>query len=264
MRNIKIYYLHYNTNSAVSKDRPSWFSYESCLKNLLSTILLTDSKLNIILTLVFDGNHQSFLEDFSSRYFDENDVTVINNLTKKVKFISGGTANKASIKLLKIIVKEDTHHKDDLIYILENDYMHTGDWISAVEDIAKSNIEFDYLSLYDHADKYQYTKNYCGNYNSLKSKIFVTSTRHWRTTPSTCFSFLVKAEIFNNDYYFFKIFRDRYIQPFLKLIKRRVMLSPIPGFSTHCMSKYLSPIIDWSNVNDVCENSEHKEPSKSS
>lgn len=247
---LKIFYLHYNTKKAEHKDRPEWFNYENCLRNLLETLDSNTSGLNVKLYLVFDGDEKSFIDDFSSNYFKLNEVVESAGYSKEVHLIKGGSAPRSSQILMTKIVKDFSHGEDDLIYILENDYLHAHGWVSCVKDIADSKIKFDYLSLYDHGDKYKYTENYWDKYDTLRSKVFASKSRHWRTIPSTCFSFIAKATVLKKDYIYFNYLRDYYIQKFLKNFKGRILLSSIPGLSTHCMRKYLSPIIDWENINN--------------
>ena len=246
---LKIFYLHYNTKKSELKDRPEWFDYENCLINLLGTLEENTSNLYVQLNLVFDGDENSFNDDFSSKYFKLNDRIESKRYSREVYLINGGSAPKSSQILMTKINKDFSHGSDDLIYILENDYLHVQGWVSCVEDLVNSGIKFDYLSLYDHGDKYKYTENYWDKYDSLRSKIFVSKSRHWRTIPSTCFSFIVKAGILKKDYIYFNYLRDYYIQKFLQFFKGRVLLSSIPGLSTHCMRRYLSPLIDWREIN---------------
>ena len=245
---LKIFYSHYNTKNAVKKDRPDWFSFESCLVNLLDTIKESNSKIKIRLFLVFDGDEASFFDDFSSKYFDLKNQIVEGNLTKEVRLIKAGDAFVAAHQLLDMVFNEPTHSPDDLVYTLENDYLHVPGWLECVEDLVNSDINFHYLTLYDHADKYRHTSSYNGKYDRLKSQIYVTPSRHWRTTPSTCFSLISKAKFLQEDKLIYKNLRDQYVQPFLRLIRGRILVSAIPGLSTHCMSRYLSPLIDWHKI----------------
>ena len=41
-----------------------------------------------------------------------------------------------------------------------------------------------------------------------------------------------------------------YKQAFLNEAKERVILSPLPGLSTHCMDGLMSPTIDWEKINN--------------
>lgn len=245
---LKIYYLHYNTKNSTPKDRPDWFSYENCLKSLLLSLSNLSTPIPIKLRLVFDGSAESFEDDFSSQYFSPGKGMTVENVERTVSFISGGSGPEASRQLLDLIFDQSQHGDDDLIYILENDYLHTQNWVHNILTVIDAKIPFDYLALYDHADKYQYTDSYNGKYDSLKSKIYFCNGTYWRTTPSTCFSFISRAKTLRADKFFFKQLKDRLIQPFLKLTRGRILISALPGLSTHCMSRYLSPGVSWDQV----------------
>ena len=88
-------------------------------------------------------------------------------------------------------------------------------------------------------------------YDNLSSKIIVTETHHWRTTPSTCGSYIVPKKIFLEDYDIHtKIIGDHNKWLYLNEHKERFILSPIPGLSTHCMDGLLSPTINWKQINN--------------
>jgi hypothetical protein len=91
-------------------------------------------------------------------------------------------------------------------------------------------------------------------YDDLISKIYVTETRHWRTTPSTCGSYIVPKKVILEDYDdqtgVTTPIGDHHKWLFLNETKNRFVLSPIPGLSTHCMEGLLSPIIDWKQINN--------------
>jgi hypothetical protein len=76
-------------------------------------------------------------------------------------------------------VKEQNYDDNDIIYFLEDDYIHRQGWV----DILKEGFKYiaaDYYTLYDHPDKY-----WLPMYEDLTSRILPTPTTHWRTTPST-------------------------------------------------------------------------------
>ena len=250
---LKIFYLHYNAKNAPPKDRPDWFSFENCLKSLLVSIADLHAIVPIKLYLIFDGSVEWFQDDFSSKYFEHNEVIYADGVQKEVRFISAGVGAEASRQLLDLIFTDFKHCDDDLIYILENDYLHVSGWVKRLLAVIQAKIPFDYLSLYDHADKYQFTDSYNGKYDSLRSKLYFCNGMYWRSTPSTCFSFISRAKTLRADKIFFKKLKDRLIQPFLNLTRGRILISALPGLSTHCMSRYLSPGVAWREISAKAE-----------
>lgn len=241
-RSLHIFYRHVpqkeeRRSRDPNKRRPEWFSYEGCFRNLLSTIKADPMGDCVKLTLVFDGTPEDFMEDFSSKYYAVPEYGI------KLQFIKGGSDTNSSLITVHMAHTESMP-EDDLIYILENDYLHMPGWVSKVFELSNSNVPHDYFSLYDHRDKY-----FLEMYADLTAKLFYSPTHHWRTAPSTCGSYVMSKKLLTEeiethiagipDYFLFG-----------KLIgeKKRILLTPIPGLATHCMDGYLSPTIDWERV----------------
>jgi hypothetical protein len=225
---IHIYYRHASENRT-NPYRPKWFSYENCFRNLLETIKGYDF---IDLTLALDGDINL---DFTKNYQD--------------KFTLFSTNYKSSLlsyrDLLKYI-KEQHMEPNDLIYFLENDYLHVGSWVDKIIELYSTFSNLDYVSLYDHNDKY-----FLPMYDELVSKIITTETHHWRTTPSTCGSFIINRKIFEEDYDIWSInVGDHNTFIYLNENRNRFVFTPIPGLSTHCMEGLMSPTIDWEQINN--------------
>jgi hypothetical protein len=157
----------------------------------------------------------------------------------------------------------DNFKKEDGIYFLEDDYLH-------LDDAKKIMLEglsiADYVTLYDHKDKYldgdkggnPYVKN-----GGEMSRVLVSGSTHWKTTNSTTMTFGVKLETLIQD---FKIW-DKYTKGtyphdfdiFKTLIgfgsirnkilgKGRRLISPLPGRATHAEINWLSPLVEWEKI----------------
>jgi len=223
---IHIFYRHFNISGNDFKGRPSWFDFEKCFTNLLSTI---ENK-NVDLHVVFDGDvKDNFIAKYSSKY--------------TLHSIKAGN-DQSSFWQTWGIVKDLNIPDTDLIYFLENDYLHTPDWVEKTLDIFQTFAGLNYISLYDHNDKY-----FLPMYEDLTSKIFSTNKHHWRTTPSTCGSFIIPKNIFEEDFKEHTEIKGDH-NKFLHLTqtKNRFILTPIPGLSTHCMEGLLSPTVNWLQI----------------
>jgi hypothetical protein len=230
---IHIFYSHYNVEGKGYKYRPSWFDYESCFKNFLSTI----KDKNIDLHLVMDGKvDNNWIGKYRQHYI--------------LHEIEGGSNEKA-VKTMYNIVKSigDNIANNDLIYFVENDYLHVDGWVEKIINLFSIYNNLDYVSLYDHGDKYFHS-----NYDDLVSKIFISSTHHWRTIPSTCGSYITTKQTFMEDYDIqigeIIPMGDHYKWLWLNEHKNRFVFTPIPGLSTHCMEGLLSPTINWEQINN--------------
>jgi hypothetical protein len=152
---------------------------------------------------------------------------------------------------------------DDYVYFVENDYIHKPNSRSVLMEGLQIA---DYVTLYDHPDKYIDGINPQVKDGGENTKVFLTSSSHWKFTNSTTMTFASKVSTLQRDALLFKLFTVGIVKkdiPFLKILKAkkiprdyrifyflikfksRRLISPIPGYSTHGESKYLSPLIDW-------------------
>lgn len=223
---IHIFYRHYNIEKTDNKGRPVWFDYEKCFQNLLNTI----KNKNIELHVVFDGDIET---NFINNYKDE-------FVTHQIK---AGNDQSSFFQTWEI-AKNTPMDKVDLVYFLENDYLHTLNWVERTTELFSTYKLLHYVSLYDHNDKY-----FLPAYDDLLSKVFTTSNHHWRTTPSTCGSFIITRELLELDYDINTSIAGDH-NKFLQLAEERsrMVITPIPGLSTHCMEGLMSPTINWNKI----------------
>jgi hypothetical protein len=230
MAKINIFYSHYNVEGKGNKNRPASFDYESCFVNLLKTVKDKDVSIHLVMDGKIENNWVYKYKDYYTSHEIDGKGN-INNVTKEFYKI----AKHADIA------------DSDLIYILENDYLHVDDWVDKIICLYQTFKELSYVSLYDHNDKY-----FLPQYDDLVSKIFTTNNHHWRTTPSTCGSYITTKKIFDEDYNDHTgvtvPIGDHHKWIFLSETKNRFVLSPIPGLSTHCMEGLMSPTINWDQI----------------
>jgi hypothetical protein len=229
---IKIFVRHCNfsANSA-TKNRPEWFSRELCWKNLKNTI---DN--NTEITVLFDGepNKDHFLNNDKEGY----------NLV----CMPAGNDAKSFLNLLEYIQTlsfDDT----DIIYFLEDDFIHKPNWCNILRE-GFDYIDTDYITLYDHNDKYFYSM-----YQDLTSKILCTPSTHWKSIPNTTNTYASLAPTLLKDIDIHLQYCDligkctRDFDKFNHLEKiGRTLINPIPGYSTHCEPEFLSPLVDWEKI----------------
>ncbi len=229
---IKVFVRHCNFSSnSAHKNRPEWFSREKCWNNLKQTID-SDTEINVI----FDGkpNEEHFLSKSSKGY----------NLVCK----QGGNDGQSFLNLLEYVYEQDIDD-ETILYFLEDDYIHKPGWTNILRE-GFDYIGVDYITLYDHYDKY-----FLPMYNDLQSKILATFSTHWRTIPSTTNTYAMKAKTFKKHYNIHREYCDlvkgytRDHDKFLRLWNEGShLISCVPGYSTHCEVEYLSPCIDWSEI----------------
>lgn len=213
-----------STSLSGDKSRPQNFSKELVFKNLYET---KDDATNI--TVLFDGDH-------TGHWIKKYPVRVIQSI--------GGNGDE-SFKSQIMYIKFANFSDNTIVYILEDDYLHRDGWPQILREgfgnLQPSFLKFDYITLYDHRDKYTYPM-----YNALVSKIGISDTIHWRTVPSTTNTFAMKYKTFIEDFDIHYSFLNSDHEKFLELGRnKRLLGSCMPGYSTHCHKDYMSPCIDW-------------------
>lgn len=218
-------HCHFSEVSA-HKKRYCRFSREKCFQNLLET---SDSRVNI--TLLLDTHHPMEGEHF---------------VQKQTKYpvveIKEGSEGGSFLRLLDYVgtlsLKSDT-----ILYFLEDDYVHRKGWIDILLE-GFSLAKADYITLYDHRDKYFL-------YPDLKSEIFHTTSCHWRTTPSTTNTYAMRLKTLKEHEEIHRKFSlgQKISEDHAKFLKLKelgaTLLSSIPGWSTHAEPDFASPCTDW-------------------
>jgi hypothetical protein len=224
---IHIIYRHTDhiSNCGVGKNRPTYFTYENCLNNILSTIENIDF---IKFHLIHDGVNNS----------TDSRIHYINNINEKSEF---GSWIK-SWDYAKTLDLED----NDLIYFVENDYLHIKGWPYKVKELIETYSDLSYITLYDHP--HFYNQN---DYPNLETYLLSTPTHHWNVRPSTTGTFMVNKEILFQDYDLWTAwtgYGDHHKFVRLSNEKNRIVIAPIPTLSTHCEVEWLAPTINWEQI----------------
>lgn len=181
---------------------------EFCLKNFLS--IFND------VTVVADNCGKNTIEMLKN-----------NNVT----FYETNLGNAGSLRF----VLEMAKNINDDVYLCEDDYLHLPKSLKLLEEGIKKS---DYVTLYDHPDKY--TRDY--NLGEF-CKVIKTDSSHWRTTISTCMTFATNSQKIKEDWDIWDKWtkenhpHDHQIFSALKEKKRKLIVS-IPGAACHCCMEY--------------------------
>lgn len=227
---IEVFVRHCNYSEvSAHKTRFEDFDRQACLENLLAT--MGDEKINI--TFFLDTFHPMQGEHF---------------LRKQSRFpiieIKAGSEAASFLHMLEHVYQQKLS-LDTIIYFLEDDYIHRPRWPQVLRE-AFTIPNIDYVTLYDHKDKYFFQQ-----YAELSSKIFHTQTCHWRTTPSTTNTYAMLFQTLKkhiDDHRCFSLGRTITADhdKFSKLAERgATLISSIPGYSTHAEPDFASPCADW-------------------
>lgn len=235
---IKIFVRHCNFSSnSLGKSRDTWFSRKRIWENLKNTV---DE--NCEITVMFDGepNEDHFL------YYDKEGYEMVCNV--------GGDDGRSFLNVLNYI-QTLKFKDDDIIYLLEDDYIHKPGWPAILRE-GFEYVGVDYITLYDHNDKY-----FLPMYNGLMSKILVTPSTHWRTVPNTTNTYACLSSTLFSDIDIHLRYCDLekgYTRDFDKFGHLtqigKTLINPIPGYSGHCEVEYNSPLVDWETIINITSN----------
>lgn len=205
------------SDASAHKQRPPSFSHEACHHNLIQT---SDERVRFTYFLDTARKGTHFIQK-------EPHIEICE-----------GTEAGSFLRMIERVESLDLH-PDTIVYFLEDDYLHKPGWIDVL--LEGFSLPADYVTLYDHRDKYV-------DYPKLTSQIFVTPSCHWRTTPSTTNTFATRFGTFVQDRSIHRRFSlNRKItadhDKFCCLVRKGAMLiSSIPGWSTHAEPDYFSPL----------------------
>jgi hypothetical protein len=237
------------------KVKPEYASKEDCLRVYVREF--TNKNLIVLCDNVTKETH-----DMVKKYAEEENI----HLTK-----NGNTGSfLASLQLAHSIMEEGLAPEDTIFYFLEDDYLHRrgahGILLEAFEDL-----NADYVTLYDHPDKYQSfkdTRYEWGHgmvdieedgirkpgviYNVGKQDtIYVSKSTHWRTVDSTTMTWATTAKNVKEDFEDLWQLHEGKSLPMggitFKMLaeKGKKLYSPITAYSTHAEEKWMSYFVDW-------------------
>ena len=223
--------------------RPSWFNKIKVFENFKNT--LNPDLINY--TIVYDEFYGSIDKTFLAK-------------EKNVEIIKCGNECDSFLKTLEIIQSKNLSD-DTIVYLLEDDYLHRPGWSELM--LEGFEINSHYLTLYDF--DFFIAKGWL-------CEIFTTPSSHWRAVPATTNTFACKYKTLIED---FEIHQKHSIDgvkevegfhfskdydKFWELQNQhRYLISPMPGWSTHCDANHISPIINWKKIMNDTYIKEQKE-----
>jgi hypothetical protein len=115
------------------------------------------------------------------------------------------------------------------------------------------NLGATFISLYDNPDKYLSPEDggnpYCFG-GAEDTRVYATESTHWKITNSTTMTFAAKVSTLKRvEPILRKHTQLKYPQDFQIFTDLReqneLVITPIPGYSTHGETDWLSPFINW-------------------
>lgn len=221
------------SDGGYGKQKPSYITkmncFENALKNFNDLYIIQDGQLK-----------DDRIEELSLKY-NINKERVIVNVGH-----GAGTFNIALDYALSL-------NNEEIVYFLEDDYLHVSGASNVLIDAF--NLPIDYVTLYDHPDKYinpidggnpfceglsEITRVYCGKYS------------HYKITNSTTMTFATKVSTLKRDENILRKYTSgthpHDFEMFKEIGINSKLVSSIPAYSTHGETKWLSPLINWENI----------------
>jgi hypothetical protein len=218
-----------------AKERFDFVNKEVCLKNFLRVFQPSQDELVIIADNVGDATWE-----------------MISALHSNIIRTSLNNAGSWRYAAFDIAIK--TFPEDQVVYFVEDDYLHLP---GSPQVLLEGMSIADYVSLYDHKDKYL-NANEGGPNPFVESggeltRVVRTNRVHWKLTNSTTMTFAATVKVLREDRHIWERHtRSRTpndFSAFLELARKsRRLVTPIPGYSTHCEPAFAAPGIDWARV----------------
>lgn len=231
---MKVYYRLSNLSAGGNKIKLPHATKQHCLENCIKEFGLEN------ITVLGDKLNQKTLD-------------YVNSLDIKLVQVNNGTGSGTFRDALNLAIKEN--QPTDLVYLLEDDFLHKPGSLKLLTEAL--NTWDCYVTLYDCPDKYMDPK-YGGNPQieggGEYTKVFLTQSIHWKITNSTVMSFACSVKRLQQDKdLLYKYSSGRITQSYelfteLRDTKGISVISSIPGFSTHCESRWLTPLTDWAII----------------
>jgi hypothetical protein len=222
------------SDSGYNKIKPTYINNEACLKNAIQTFPWFDHDWVILADNISEETRTMIKKYISEKFIK--DVSV------------GHGAGTFNLALDEALQKPDWQ----VVYFLENDYLHKLN----SDKVIKEGLDLgpSFVSLYDHPDKYlspsQGGNPYCEG-GAEDTRVYLTKSTHWKITNSTTMTFAATVSTLKRtEGTLRKYTRGSYPEDFKMFLDLReqgeLLISTIPGYSTHGETAWLSPLTDWS------------------
>jgi FkbM family methyltransferase len=235
--NLQTTIIYRTSDSGYKKTKPEYITNENCLKNAVDAFPPHKFNWVVIADNVADEN-----KPLIEKYIDPSNI----------HYVSMGDGAKTFNYALDYAL--NNLKDNEIVYFLENDYLHKpGSYQALLEGI---NLGSSFVSLYDHPDKYLDPffggNKYCEG-GAEDTRVYLSYSTHWKMTNSTTMTFASKVSTLKKTEPILRKWTSgTHPDDFSMFIDLRnnneLLVTPIPGFSTHGETAWLSPLIDWNKI----------------
>jgi len=222
------------------KTKPAYVTNDNCLSNFVASCELVnrDWKMRILMDNVSQETYDHIFKEYAG--------------ICEIRGSKLGSGAQSFNKVLDYAIKHGSD--DDIIYFVEDDYIHEYGW----GKILKEGFEIgaDYVSLYDHPDKYlnpQLGGNPYVEGGGEVTRLMKSDSCHWKLTNSTTMTFAAKLKTLKEDEDILRGHTSgtypKDFDMFLALREKgRSLVTPVPGYATHGETTWLSPFKNWKQI----------------
>ena len=217
------------SDTGYKKEKPDYINNKNCFINALRTFNKAD-------WLIIADN------------VGDETKSLITQSNKEIKYVNvghgAGTFNLALDYALNL-------PDNEIVYFLENDYLHKPEADKIIED--GFELGFDYVTAYDHPDKYlnpfEGGNPLCSG-RSEETRLYLGQYCHFKLTNSTTITFASKVKTLKEDEDILRKWTsETYPYDFNMFAELRQkgkrLASSLPGYSTHGETQWLSPLTNW-------------------
>jgi hypothetical protein len=223
------------SDAGYNKVKPKYINNRNCLWNAVN---------------IFQGVDFEDWTVIADNVSEETDVMIQSYIPReRINYVSvghgAGTFNLALDKAL-------TFNDNEIVYFIENDYLHLPGSKRIIEE-GLDEIGADFVSLYDHPDKYIDGANPYVQGGGEMTRVMLSTSSHWKVTNSTTMTFASKVKTLRKTENILREYTQgsypRDFDMFVHLYNSaHYLVTPIPGYSTHGETAWLTPLIDWSKI----------------
>lgn len=224
------------SDAGYNKTKPAYINNEACLRNAVN--IFADAEWHVIADNCNPGTLKMIQQYVPTDQIQQVSV--------------GHGAGTFNLALEGAVAGE--WHDDEIVYFMENDYLHKpGSDVALLEGFS---LGASFVSLYDHPDKYLDPSRggnpYCEG-GAEDTRVYLTPSCHWKITNSTTMTFAAKASTLRRTEPILRKWtagtHPNDFQMFLELrANNELLITPIPGYATHGETAWLSPLTDWSAI----------------
>lgn len=224
------------SDAGYNKIKPEYINNEACLKNAIKIFPWEEHDWSIIA-----DNISKETNDMIQKYIPRNYIDYVS---------VGNGAGTFNLALDEALGYDD----ETIIYFIENDYLHKPNSDKII--IEGLQLGAPFVTLYDHPDKYMDPSiggnPFCQG-GAEDTRVYLSESCHWKLTNATTMTFASTVKTLKRtESTLRKWTQGSYPEDFKMFLDLRdqneLLISSIPGYSTHGETAWLTPLTDWSKI----------------